>query len=263
MKKAIIHEVPTQFLKTTTRKLRVWLPEDYETKTEQRYPVLYMHDGQNLMDPSPISGYSWNAKTVIDDLVKQSIIKPMILVGIDHGETWRVSEYTLSAGPKGIKGMRQFDSNATMMGEEYARFILEIVKPLIDQTYRTLPQRETTAIAGSSCGGNISLQMYLKHPDVFSRVGVFSPALWLIQETLEKEIHAHAHQHAKLYLDMGGKESKWFNFLTIRGVKKLYEALEYNGYTNQELKLVIDPKATHTELFWQSRFPEFIQWIAF
>jgi len=263
MKQTIIHELNTKYLKTPTRKVRVWLPEDYETKPDQRYPVLYMHDGQNVMDPSPMSGYSWNAKVILDDMVKQSITKPMILVGIDHGDDWRVSEYTLSAGPKGLKGMRHFHQDSIPMGGEYARFLFEIVKPLIDQTYRTLPGRESTAIAGSSCGGNISLQIYLKFPDIFSRVGIFSPALWLIQETLKQDIHSHSHQEARLYLDMGGKESKWFNFLNIRGVQKLHKALEYIGYTKQELKLVIDPKATHTELFWQSRFPEFIQWIRF
>lgn len=263
MKQAIIHELTTKYLKTATRKVRVWLPEDYETKADYRYPVLYMHDGQNVMDPSPMSGYSWNAKTIIDNLVNQSIIKPMILVGIDHGESWRVSEYTLSAGPKGFKGMRHFHPDSVPMGEEYALFLLEVVKPLIDQTYRTQPGRESTAIAGSSCGGNISLQLYLKYSEVFSRVGIFSPALWLIRETLKQDILAHSHQQAKLYLDMGGKESKWFNFLNIRGVHKLSKALEYNGYTKQELKLVIDSKATHTELFWQFRFPEFIKWIAF
>jgi predicted alpha/beta superfamily hydrolase len=261
MKKANIHELKTDLLTSKKRTIRVWLPNDYDPNSSKRYPVLYMHDGQNMAQPAPLSGYSWNVPVILSDLQTNQEIDGLIVVGIDHGEQFRIPEYTISAGLNGLKAARKYVGfDFECMGKSYGQFLVNEVKPFIDHTYHTLPSKEHTGIAGSSCGGNISLQLFLEYPHIFQQIGVFSPALWIIKETIYQSIaKAPLLLQERIYIDMGKKESKMFNFLNIWSIKRLYKALLQKGYLTTQLKQVIDPDATHTELFWQMRFPEFIR----
>lgn len=262
MKSVIYHELPSPKLTSTSRRIRVYLPSEYDHFPSQRYPVLYMHDGQNIMDPAKDSGYSWNAANIIEELVQKGEMEPIILVGIDHGDHERIAEYTRSISEQRKKKVEKYlHQEFVPKGKYYQEFLLETVKTFVDSEYRTKPQREFTAMAGSSCGGNISLQIYLANSKVFSKIGIFSPALWIIDSLLHSEFQEHQTDSCKIYIDMGGKESKFLNCWNIQSVKRLRKRFISVGYPPQDVMLVIDRLATHTELFWQARFSGFLQFI--
>lgn len=141
------------------RDVIVWLPPDYETQKSRRYPVVYMHDGQNVFDPVTSSfGTDWSIDETADDLIKKKMIEPVIVVGI-YNTSDRMKEYTPSD-----------------TGSAYINFVVKVVKPLIDTTYRTKPDRQHTIVGGSSAGGIISFMIVWEHPDVFSKAICMSPA---------------------------------------------------------------------------------------
>ena len=149
------------------RTLIVYLPPDYKKDAERRFPVLYMHDGQNIFDAATsFIGIEWQADEIAERLIKAGRIEPIIIVGI-YNNADRVDEYTPTRDQKRGGGK----------GEQYARFLVEEVKPFIDKEYRTKPDRKHTAVAGSSLGGLISLYICRQYPDTFSMCGVISPAL--------------------------------------------------------------------------------------
>lgn len=151
------------------RAVTVHLPPGYVRDPVRRYPVLYLHDGQNVFDDERAAfGKSWRAAETADRLARAGRIRPVILVGIDNTGA-RLDEYGLYPEPAHDAGGR---------GEDYALFVLEELKPFIDRTYRTLPGRKDTGVCGSSMGGLVSLTMAWKHPRRIGLCGVLSPALW-------------------------------------------------------------------------------------
>ncbi|MCK7499334.1 MAG: alpha/beta hydrolase-fold protein [Comamonadaceae bacterium] len=162
---------------------RIMLPDGYDDHPEKRYPVLYMHDGQNLFDPSGYSGYSRDVARTLDKMQAAGETDGIIVVGIDNGGDHRICEYSQTIGTraakrieKNFKGMLLADEGGRVwrLGRRNAQAVDR--RPLSDPA-RTSP---TTGIAGSSCGANISLSVVLAHPRTFGVVGVFSPALWVI-----------------------------------------------------------------------------------
>ncbi len=141
------------------RDVAIWLPPSYHFNLKKRYPVLYMHDGQNLFDPKTSSfGIDWQADETADSLIKSNNINEIIIVGI-YNTIDRSNEYA-----PGVKG------------ENYMKFIVNVLKPLIDKKYRTLPNRENCAVAGSSLGGLISMMLVWQYSNIFSKAACLSPA---------------------------------------------------------------------------------------
>ena len=164
------------FIPQLNRYRRIWiyLPADYAT-SQKHYPVLYMHDGQNLFDEATTAyGNEWGVDEILDSLTAKG--KPgCIVVGIDNGGAARMSEYnpyefTWRGGSTTEKFLPQ--------GNQYCSFLATTLKPFIDKKFRTLPAKENTLIAGSSMGGLISYYAALNYPQVFGKAGVFSPAFW-------------------------------------------------------------------------------------
>lgn len=151
------------------RTLLVYLPPNYQDHPDQRYPVLYMHDGQNIFDAATsFAGVEWQVDDAAERLIAEGKIEPIIIVGM-YNNANRMTEYTPRPDDKlGSDGKR---------GDDYARFVVQEVKPFIDRTYRTDPAREKTGIAGSSLGGLISLYMAREHADTFGLCGGVSPSL--------------------------------------------------------------------------------------
>ena len=140
------------------RHVIVWLPPDYEN-TDERYPVLYAHDGQNLFDPyTSYIGADWGIDEALTELIESDSCKPVIVVGM-YNTGDRSDEYGLS-----------------QRGRDYQRFVVNTVKPMIDSTYRTKPDRENTAVMGSSMGGLVSFLLAWNYPDVFQQAACLSPA---------------------------------------------------------------------------------------
>lgn len=159
-----IHELESKILRNR-RRLLVWLPPEYEKNPNARYPVLYMHDGQNLFDDATSFAGEWHADEIAQGLIEQGKVQPIIMVGIEN--TWqRVMEYT-PGGP-----------STPGKADLYAKMVVEEVKPFIDSTYRTKPDRDNTGVAGSSLGGLVSLYMLKTYPSLFGRCAALSPSLW-------------------------------------------------------------------------------------
>jgi len=215
------------------RDISVWLPPDYDKNPTQRYPVLYMHDGQNLFDPETSSfGHDWELDERADSLIRASAIEPMIIVGIyntpDRGE-----EYSYGR-----------------LGKLYAKFVVHRLKPFIDSVYRTKPDRDNTANGGSSSGGLISFIMLWNYPDVFSRAACFSPAFFPEYDSLVRSGPAINHS-SLFYIDIGGKG---VDVILLPGVMKMLDILKEKGFEiGKNVMWVNDPSADHNEQAWAKR----------
>jgi len=153
------------------RTRRIWLyrPGDYD-QSGKHYPVVYMHDGQNLFDQAIAFGEEWGVDETLN-----SMLADCIIVGIDNSDN-RMTEYNFRDNEEFGKGQ----------GREYIDFIANTLKPRIDETFRTLPGREHTLLAGSSMGGLVSLYGALYFAETFDGAGVFSPSLWLVPDAKEE-----------------------------------------------------------------------------
>ncbi|MCX6142190.1 MAG: alpha/beta hydrolase-fold protein, partial [Ignavibacteriales bacterium] len=217
------------------RDVIVWLPPSYEKETQKRYPVLYMHDGQNVFDPSTsFLGSDWRADEVADSLIRAGAIEELVIVGINNSPD-RMSEYS-----------------DTPAGRSYAKFVVERLKPFIDSIYRTKPSRETTAVMGSSLGGLISLYFAWWYPEVFSKAGCLSTTVIPgNRDEVLKEIRAYQgpRKNLRLYFDVGGKE-----YGLLRGFSALASTLKERGYEEgKDLEFFLDEGATHNEMAWSQR----------
>lgn len=173
-----LHALETPTLATATRTIRVWLPAGYHdpANADRRYPVLYMHDGQNLFDAATSAfGSEWRVDETMTALIEAGRIEPWIVVGIDHAGEHRVGELS----PDGLFVRGQMGS-----GSRYVGFVVDELVPFIEREYRAIPEPAQRAMGGSSCGGNITVQTVLERAGVFERVLIESPALWIGDEVL-------------------------------------------------------------------------------
>jgi len=164
------------------RRVRVLLPKDYEKDTDRFYPVVYFHDGQNVFySKESYIGHSWK---IIPAIKRNPDISRMIVVAIDNDGMGRMNEYAAWKFQESPIPGQQFGGK----GVEYAEFVMEVVKPFIDETYRTKADRQHTAMIGSSLGGNITQFIGLEYQDRIGCLGVFSSANWLHQEAFNRYI---------------------------------------------------------------------------
>lgn len=226
----------------SVRRIWIYLPPNYDD-SQDSYPVLYMHDGQNLFDQLTSYSGEWQIDKSMDQLFAENQTRGAIVVGIDNGGETRFEEYI----PK-------------YQGDRYLNFIVHTLKPFIDKNFRTLPDRNHTGTAGSSLGGLISLYMGLKRSDVFSKIAAFSPAMSFAGESFNGCIKV---QDMKIYLDVGTQESLPYN--SYRKYAHLvwvtYYQLICAGFSNEELKLIVDKDAGHEEAAWGKRFPKAFLWL--
>lgn len=227
------------------RIISVYLPPNYEA-SKTKYPVLYMHDGQNVFDLARSNAGEWE---VDETLNKLSIEKDfnVIVVAIDNGNDNRLSEYSPWSNPKYAIGE----------GDAYLDFLVNTLKPEIDKKYRTKKSATNTAIMGSSMGGLISHYAALKYPNVFGKVGVFSPAFWYSNESFEfSEKHANL-KNTKMYFLVGDNESGGM----VEDVEKMVNIMKENDFLENNIYTKIVPKGTHSETFWKSEFESAILWL--
>lgn len=224
------------------RDIIVWLPPSYDSLSNKKYPVLYMQDGQNVFDPGTSSfGVDWQIDETADSLIKAKAIEEIIVVGI-YNTYQRGSEY-----------------NQTDLGYAYMRFIVKELKPFIDSTYHTLPDRKNTAVGGSSSGGLISFMMLWEYPDIFSKAACISPAFKISDIDFVSSVKNYSgnKKDIKIYIDNGGvgleKELQ-------PGIDEMLIALKDKGYMeNQDLLWVKDSSAEHDEAAWAKRVYRFLE----
>jgi predicted alpha/beta superfamily hydrolase len=235
-----------------TRKVWIYLPPDYAT-SDKRYPVLYMHDGQNVFDDSTSFAGEWGVDEALDSLHSAGDWGA-IVVAVDNGSQRRLDEYS----PWRNTRMRMGGE-----GDAYVDFLATTLKPYIDRHYRTRPGRQDTGVAGSSMGGLISLYAALKHPDVFGRAGVFSPAFWFAGDS------AYAYARAarppaegtRFYFVTGGREGDQPE-VYARDHQRMVQTLDAAGFrTGEQVEAHIRPDGTHSEGFWRREFPAAYRWL--
>ncbi|MEM6722928.1 MAG: alpha/beta hydrolase-fold protein [Bacteroidota bacterium] len=228
------------------RRISILLPHDYH-ETETRYPVLYLHDGQNLFDEAaPFGNWGVNKKLAI---LKDRGHSGLIIVAIDHGGVDRIKEFTPFQQTKWGTGD----------GKKYVRFLADTLKEYVDKHYRTLPDRENTGVGGSSMGGLISVYAGLMYPEVFGKLLIFSPSLWASPKIYFRAINFYNPDHTDVYVYAGGKESEYM----VPNVKRFISALEHKGLETKEVtfKLHIEPEGIHNEATWGAQFPKAAEWL--
>lgn len=218
------------------RDVIVWLPPNYDSNPEKRYPVLYMHDGQNLFDPrTAYIQVDWQVDEVADSLIQADEMQEIIVVGI-YNTADRVAEYS-----------------DTKKGRAYMNFVINELKPLIDATYRTLPDRKNTAVMGSSMGGLISFLLVWQHSDIFSMAGCLSPAFTGPYRSAVNMVKTYdgPDKNIRIYMDNGelGLEER-----LQPGCEAMLAALQNNGFElGENLAWFLDEGAEHSERAWARR----------
>jgi predicted alpha/beta superfamily hydrolase len=233
------------------RMVSVYLPPQYLQQGERRFPVFYLQDGQNLFDgrTSYIAGKTWNANTTADRLAEAGEIEPIILVGVANTGLRRMAEYTPT---------RDFKMGGGE-GRNYGRLLIEELKPLIDRTYRTLPEAKNTAVGGSSLGGLISLYLGFAHPEAFGKIAVMSPSLWWDHGSILNAITQQVTKPGlRIWLDMG----------TAEGTRHLRDAdMLERLLVKRDWKLGVDlayvkaQGAVHDEQAWSDRFGDVLRFL--
>ena len=248
------------------RRVDIWLPPGYDPQTNIRYPVIYMHDGQNLFEPEhAFIGVDWGIDEALRELIAEDAIHPPIVVGIWNTEN-RLGEYMperalnqQSDRERMEKLIAKFPGEFVykLKGDAYLAFIVEELKPWVDSHYLSLADQSNTFIMGSSMGGLISLYALCRYPDAFSGAGCLSNA-WNIGEDTMLSYFQHNLPdpvNHKIYLDMGGRES-WLPFINylVRAHRKMTQQVQDKGYRhNQNLLSKIFLGDKHSEVYWRKR----------
>jgi predicted alpha/beta superfamily hydrolase len=235
------------------RRLWIYLPPGYGSGTES-YPVLYMHDGQNLFSGKTSFSGEWGVDETLERMIKRNKLEKIIVVGIDNDPEFRLSEY--SPFPFEYSG-RLFQPQAS----EYAAFIVETLKPFIDSTYRTKAGREFTAVAGSSMGGLVSLYIGLQYQHVFSKVGAISSSFGICKEDLIRFINKQSKKYPmRFWIDTGTEESEIMEEKDYQIPVK--NALISAGWRRgSEVKFRVFRGAEHNERHWRARLDKVLKFL--
>lgn len=228
-----------------TRRIWIYLPPDYET-TDKTYPVMYMQDGQNLFDQTTSFAGEWGIDESLNELFENGN-KGIIIVGIDHGGIHRIDEYSpwIHAQYGGGEGAA------------YVDFIVQTLKPYIDNHYRTKIDRLNTGIMGSSMGGLISFYAAIKYQGTFGKAGIFSPSFWFSDKVFKLVTETGKQADMKIYLLGGEPESGNL----IQQLESMKTTLIEAGFSDTEVTLRTHPDGQHSEWYWAREFPQAYLWL--
>jgi predicted alpha/beta superfamily hydrolase len=235
------------------RFLRVWLPPgyDHDENSGRRYPVLYLNDGQNLFEPSTsFTGVEWGVDETADRLIRERVIPPMIIVGIDNAGRERFREYMphRSLQPMMLR----------VQGQRYPNFLIKEVMSFIARNYRVASGPENTGLGGSSLGALISLYTAAVHPGVIGRLLLESPSLWASNRQMIRESREIQRWPERIFLATGtaeaGREDR--DRSMVDDVRELAAIFGRAGLGPNRFRLFVDEGATHHESAWARRFPD-------
>lgn len=234
------------------RQLLVYLPPGYDERPDQRYPVLYLHDGQNVFDGATahIPGQEWEVDETAERLIRRGSIEPLIVVAIEHAADERVEEFAPVADKsRGVKG----SANA------YGRLLVHDIKPFIDRTFRTRRDQASTAVGGSSMGGLVTLYLAAHWPGTFGRVAVLSPSLWWAEGWMLAIYERVPHKWPqRIWLDVGLREGAD----TVRDVRRLRDILRRRGWQiGWDLRYYEARTGDHSERAWAARVSPFLRYL--
>jgi predicted alpha/beta superfamily hydrolase len=230
-----------------TRKIWALLPHDYDSSSDN-YPVLYLQDAQNLFNEKAEFG-NWEIDKKLAVMSEYNIGK-IIVIAIEHADKDRIKEYNVG---KTVLGLGQ--------GKQYIRFVTDTLKPFVDKNFRTKTEREFTGIGGSSMGGLVSIFSGLMYPEVYGKLMIFSPSLWVVPKlNIPTDIDEN-YQNTKIYLYAGGDESATM----IDHVRKFKKNMVKSEFVsdNMKINLSINMEGKHNEQYWSDEFPKAIEWLFF
>jgi predicted alpha/beta superfamily hydrolase len=230
------------------RDVLVYLPRGYRRFSRRRYPVLYLQDGQNVFDAATsFSGVEWGVDEAAERLIKENLIEPLIVVAVANTGEQRIDEYAPTRGVIDAKAKRKKRSKG--LARKYGRFLIDELKPYIDQKYRTNPDAEFTGLGGSSLGGLVTLTIGILYPQVFSRLIVMSPSIWWDDFAIYRLVDSIQQKPPlKIWLDIGTAEPGW------EQARELLNRLLEKGWKLQKDVLYMESQgADHSEAAWAAR----------
>ncbi len=232
--------------------LVVCLPPNYEHEPDRRYPVLYLHDGQNVFDDLPMSpfGVQWGVDTTARALINAGIVESIIIVAIGNAGRDRIDEYTPT---------RDSNHDAGGMADRYGQMLVYEIKPFIDHRYRTKRGAQHTGLAGSSLGGLLTLHLGLTHPAIFGKLALLSPSVWWDDRWIVRSLVASSEVRPALsiWLDVGTGEPRM-----LKGTQLLHRMLIRKGWTpGVNLQYLEAEGARHDERAWGERTGLFLKFL--
>jgi enterochelin esterase-like enzyme len=243
-------QFPSRFLRNR-RDLIVYLPPGFDAHPLRRFPVLYLHDGQNLFDgtTSFIPGMDWHVGQTADRWIQEGRVEPLIIVGIYNAGKQRLGEYTPTRAPK-LGGGR---------ANRYAKFLLEEVRPFVHNQYRVQDGAENTGIGGSSLGGLVSLYLGLRQPRMFGKIAALSPSVWWNERVILRFAStASVKPLPRIWLDIGTREGPRI----VDDVERFRDILLGKGWQlDQNLHYRRVEGAEHNEAAWAQRVGPFLQFL--
>lgn len=218
------------------RQMQIYLPDGYHDEPDRIYPVIYMHDGQNLFSGRLAYLWEWQVDEVMDRLTTEGKIEKTVVVGI-YNSSKRAEEYTPFAD-------RSYGGG---QAREFSEYIVDKILPHIENKYRVSDKREDRAVMGSSFGGILSLWMGYQHPEVFSMVGAISPSLWIADGAMLNVLETTTKRDTKIWIDQGTGEYSDFT-------RNAVSILINNGYKYGEDIVYYEVRgAEHNEIAWSKR----------
>jgi enterochelin esterase-like enzyme len=234
-----------------SRGVVVYLPPGYHEQPRRHFPVLYLHDGQNLFDgrTSYIPGMDWHVGESADNSIRSGRAEPMIIVGIYNTGKTRIHEYTPTKVPK-LGGGR---------ADRYGKFLLNELMPFVQSAYRVERGPGRTGIGGSSLGGLVSLYLGLRMPDVFGKIAALSPSVWWNHRVIVRFAQASMPEpHPRIWLDIGTREGPRI----VDDVEMLRDALMQKGWRlGENLHYRRVEGAEHNEAAWAQRVGPFLEFL--
>jgi predicted alpha/beta superfamily hydrolase len=228
-----------------SRRIWIYLPQDYYTSSN-KYPVVYMQDGQNLFDYVYSFGDEWEVDESMEDIQNNGGV-PAIVVAVDNGGSYRIDEYS-----------PWYNSNyGGGEGDLYADFLVNTLKPYVDANFRTLTTREYTAIFGSSMGGLISFYTAMKYQNIFGKAGIFSPSFWFSSDVFNYVQTVGKQYDMLFYFLVGGMETTTMQ----NDASTMIQTLMAEGYPFSDIAISMPANGTHSEWFWGQEYPNAFNWL--
>lgn len=232
--------------------LLVCVPPGYGDDVNRRYPVVYLHDGQNVFDEYPMApfGVQWGVDTTARALIHAGAVEPLILVAIGNAGRDRIDEYTPT---------RDAGHDAGGLADRYGQMLAYEIKPFIDRNYRTKRDAEHTGLIGSSLGGLLTLHLGLTHPAVFGRLALLSPSVWWDDRWIVRQLvtSVGGRPNLTIWLDVGTLEKRM-----LRGARLLCRVLLRRGWRlGENLEYVEIDGALHDERSWGLRIGRVLRFL--
>lgn len=240
------------------RFVRVWVPPCYDDaqNATRQYPVLYLNDGQNLFEPATsFNGVEWQVDETADRLIREQLIPPLIIVGIDNASKDRVREYMphRSFQPMMLR----------VQGTRYPSFLIKEVMPFVERHYRVASGPRNTGLGGSSLGALIALYTVAVSPGIFGRLLLESPSLWAASRQIIRQSRTVRRWPERVFLATGsaeaGREDR--DRSMVNDVQELAAILHRSGLEGRRLRLIVDQGASHHESAWARRFPDALSFL--